>query len=61
VLRDENFQLFKKNLNIQNGDIIIMTSMSYYYYFQVYGVVQMMVIDKKIFSYVLVINNIWRY
>ncbi len=39
-----------------------MTSIYYYfYYFQFFGVFQMMIIDKKTFDYVLVINNIWRY
>jgi hypothetical protein len=38
------------NKNHKNGDIIIMTSMNYdYYYFYFCGVVQMtMIIDKKI-------------
>jgi hypothetical protein len=31
------------------GNFIIMTSMNYYYYFQFYGVVQMTIIDKKIY------------
>jgi len=33
----------------------------YYYYFQFCGVVQMMIIDKKKFNYVLAIKHIWRY
>jgi hypothetical protein len=36
--------------------------MNYYNYnFQFCGVVQMMIIDKKKFNYVLDINNIWKY
>ncbi len=44
-----------------------MTSMNYYqhyyyyYYSQIFGVVQMTIIDKKKISYVLAIDNIWRY
>ncbi len=32
-----------------------------YHYFQFCGVVQMMINDKKTFSYVLAINNRWIY
>jgi hypothetical protein len=48
-LEMKNFNYFQKIKNFQNGDLIIMTSMNYYYYyFQFCGVVQMMIIDKKI-------------
>jgi hypothetical protein len=45
------FNYLKKYKNITNGDVIIMTSMNYYYYyyyFQFCGVIQMMIINKKI-------------
>jgi len=45
------FNYFLKIINNKNVDITIMTSMNYYYYyyyyFQIYGVVQMMVIGKR--------------
>jgi len=42
------FNYFLKIINNKNVDITIMTSMNYYYYyFQIYGVVQMMIIGKR--------------